>query len=144
MLVFNGGAIRIDDLLPAGPITQYDVIRILPFGGKVLSVEMPGSLIKRVLTQGQANRGTGGFLQTANVTQNQQAWLINGRAIVDTQTYRVAVNDFLMSGRETGLDFLTLKQPGVKLVSEKRDLRLAVIDQLKAGMTSEKVLMPTH
>ena len=144
LAVFNGGSIRIDDLLPAGPITQYDVIRILPFGGKVLSVEMPGSLVKRVLTQGQANRGTGGFLQTANVIQTKGVWLINGRAIVDTQTYRVAVNDFLMSGRETGLDFLTLKQPGVKLVSEKRDIRLAVIDQLKAGMTSKKVLAPTH
>jgi 5'-nucleotidase len=30
--VFNSGAIRIDDVLPAGPITQYDVIRMLPFG----------------------------------------------------------------------------------------------------------------
>jgi 5'-nucleotidase len=32
--LFNAGSVRIDDVLPPGPITEYDVIRILPFGGK--------------------------------------------------------------------------------------------------------------
>jgi 5'-nucleotidase len=131
LAVFNGGSIRIDDILQPGTISQYDVIRILPFGGKILVVDMQGSLLKQVLQQGQANRGNGGFLQTENVMQSQGQWLINQQAIADDRPYRVAINDFLLSGREIGLDYLTLKHPGVKLVAEKRDIRLAVIDQLK-------------
>lgn len=140
LAIFNGGSVRIDDTLPPGAITQYDIIRVLPFGGKVLAVEMPGSLLTRVLTQGQANRGTGGFLQTANVTQAQGGWLIAGNPIEADRLYRVAINDFLMTGREAGLDFLTLKQPGIRLIAEKRDIRLAVIEQLKAK--SSKALNP--
>lgn len=132
LAIFNGGSIRIDDTLQPGTISQYDVIRVLPFGGKILVVDMPGSLLKQVLQQGQANRGNGGFLQTANVTQAEGQWFVNQQAIADDRTYRVAISEFLMSGREIGLDYLTLKHPGVKLVAEKRDIRLAVIDQLKA------------
>jgi 5'-nucleotidase/UDP-sugar diphosphatase len=55
--IFNGGAIRIDDVLPPGPITEYDIIRILPFGGDITMVEMEGELLARVLTTGQDNRG---------------------------------------------------------------------------------------
>lgn len=30
--LFNGGSIRIDDVIQPGPLSEYDVIRILPFG----------------------------------------------------------------------------------------------------------------
>jgi 5'-nucleotidase / UDP-sugar diphosphatase len=59
--IFNSGSIRIDDVLPPGIITQYDVIRIMPFGGQVLLVEIKGSLLEKILNQGLANKGTGGF-----------------------------------------------------------------------------------
>lgn len=54
LAIFNGGSIRINDYIPPGTITQSDIIRILPFGGKVLAVEMDGSLLQRVLEQGKA------------------------------------------------------------------------------------------
>ncbi len=38
--IFNGGSIRIDDVLPPGPITEYDIIRVMPFGGKVREGEL--------------------------------------------------------------------------------------------------------
>ena len=50
--LFNGGSIRIDDTIAAGAITEYDVIRILPFGGDIISVEMTGSLLQKTLNQG--------------------------------------------------------------------------------------------
>ena len=133
LAVFNGGSIRIDDVIPPGPITQYDVIRILPFGGKVVAVEMNGALLQRVLDRGQANKGSGGYLQTAKVTQesNSGNWLINGQPLDSQKTYKVAINEFLISGKEKGLDFLNLQQPGIKLISEKRDIRFTVIEQLK-------------
>ena len=68
--IVNGGSVRIDDVLPAGPITQYDIIRILPFGGRVLKATFDGALLAQVLDIGLKNQGTGGFLQTAGVTRD--------------------------------------------------------------------------
>lgn len=135
LAIFNAGSIRIDDYIPPGQITQYDIIRILPFGGKVLVVEMNGSLLKRVLEQGQANQGKGGYLQTANVSLKPDigTWLIQRQPLEMNRNYRVAINDFLMTGKEKGLEFLNLEQMGVKLIAEKRDIRFAVIEQLKAN-----------
>ncbi|MFQ4142995.1 bifunctional metallophosphatase/5'-nucleotidase [Chlorogloeopsis sp. ULAP02] len=142
LAVYNGGSIRIDDVIPAGPVTQYDVIRILPFGGKIVAVEMNGALLQRVLEQGQANKGTGGYLQTAKVRKDSNLgnWLINNQPLNPSQTYKVAINDFLISGKEQGLNFLNLQQPGVKLIAEKRDIRFAVIEQIKSQAAVSKIL----
>ena len=129
--IYNGGSIRIDDVLPAGPVTQYDVIRILPFGGKVLTADIKGSLLVRALDQGAANHGTGGYLQTAQVGQAEGGgWLVGGQPVDPGRTYRIAINDYLAAGKEAGLDFL---QPGpdFQVVQENRDQRMAVIDELK-------------
>jgi 5'-nucleotidase / UDP-sugar diphosphatase len=133
LAVFNGGSIRIDDVIPPGPITQYDVIRILPFGGKVVAIEMNGALLQKVLDQGQANKGSGGYLQTAKITQESSSgnWLINGQPLDSKKTYTVATTEFLISGKEKGLDFLNLQQAGIKLIAQKRDIRFIVIDKLK-------------
>ena len=141
LAIFNSGSIRIDDFIPPGRITQYDIIRVLPFGGRVLAVEMKGSLLEKVLEQGQANRGTGGFLQTANVSKksNIGVWMINGEPLDKDKNYRVAINDFLMSGQEEGLEFLNFKQKDVKLIHQMRDLRFVAIDRLKDSF-SESVL----
>ena len=74
--ILNGGSIRIDDVLPPGPIREYDVIRVLPFGGKVLKATFDGSLLASVLDIGQRNQGTGGFLQTAGVTRDGDHWRV--------------------------------------------------------------------
>ncbi len=130
--MFNSGAIRIDDVLSPGAITQYDVIRMLPFGGNILTVTMRGALLERVLNQGLANQGTGGYLQTAGVTRTEDGlgWLVGDRPLDVQQTYRVAILDFLMTGNETGLDFLTEDNPDVGEISEGEDLRFALIQQL--------------
>lgn len=85
------------------------------------------------MEQGQANRGTGGYLQTTNVSRKPKigTWLVNGEPLEPNQKYRVAINDFLMSGKEKGLEFLNFNQPGVRLIAQKRDIRFAVIEQLR-------------
>jgi 5'-nucleotidase/UDP-sugar diphosphatase len=128
--VFNSGSIRIDDVLPAGPVTQYDVIRVLPFGGKVLTADIKGSLLARALDQGLANRGIGGFLQTANVAQSGNAWTVGGQPLDPNRTYRVAISDYLASGKEQNLDFLK-PGPDLTIVKENSDQRMAVIAQLR-------------
>ena len=131
LAVYNSGSIRIDDVIPPGPLTQYDVIRILPFGGRIMSVTMQGEVLKQVLDRGRASRGLGAYLQVAKVRFDAQAWWIGGEALAAERRYRVAINDFLLSGRESGLEFLTLAHPGIELIEEGRDLRFALIDALK-------------
>jgi 5'-nucleotidase len=131
--IFNSGSIRIDDVLPPGKITQYDVIRTLPFGDTILSADIQGSLLERVLDQGQANAGTGGYLQTAGVTRNLAgtAWLVNSAPIRATATYKVAINSFLLTGKEMHLDYLIRTNPAIGNVVEHDDLRIAMIAELQ-------------
>lgn len=130
--IFNGGSIRMDDVLPAGPVTEYDVIRLLPFGGNIVSVGMSGALLARVLDQGVKNRGSGGFLHHDGVARGDDGvWLVGGESISPERIYTVAISDFLMSGREVGLDFLTLQAPGVGVSEEKRDIRFALIREMQ-------------
>ncbi len=128
----SSGSVRIDDVLPPGPITQYDVIRILPDGGRVLEATFDGALLAQVLDVGLKNQGTGGFLQTAGVTHDGGRWLIRGRPLNLSGRYTVAMTDFLLTGAETGLGFLVRSNPHVHDVRELRDIRQAVIDELKA------------
>ena len=131
--LFNSGSVRVDDVLPAGPFSEYDAIRVLPFGGTVVTVQMPGALLARVLDQGVANVGTGGFLQTAGVARDATGWTVSGTPLDPAALYTVATSDFLVSGRETGLDYLDAEtNPDVTLVGRHGDVRRALIDQLVA------------
>jgi 5'-nucleotidase len=129
--IYNAGSIRLDDVLPPGPITQYDVIRILPFGGPVVEVEMRGTLLRRVLEQGWRNRGTGGFLQYANITRTPAGeWMVVSAPLDDARTYRLAISDFLLTGREQGMDWLTRQHAELRVVRDHRDVRFALNDEL--------------
>ncbi len=130
--IFNGGSIRIDDVVPPGPITQYDVIRILPFGGNSVVVDMTGALLRQVLLAGRRNQGSGGFLHSAGATLDEgSAVTVGGRAVDDARRYRVVVSDFLLSGAETGLSFLTRSNPGLTVVRELEDIRQSLIAELR-------------
>lgn len=139
--IMNSGSVRIDDEVQ-GKITQYDIIRILPFGGKILRVEMKGSLLQKILETGLQNKGSGGFLQTANINFNSatKSWIIKQAPLNPQATYRLAMNDFLLTGLEANLDFVTRKNPDIISVREPdagkpndlaKDLRLALIDLMK-------------
>ncbi len=130
--IFNGGSIRIDDVVPAGPLTQYDVIRILPFGGNSVRADLTGKLLRQVLAAGRQNIGSGGFLHASGATLDaNQTLLVGGTPVVDSAWYKVVLTDFLLSGNETGLSFLKRDNPEVKVVRDLRDIRQSLIDQLK-------------
>ncbi len=135
--IFNSGSVRIDDQL-MGNITELDILRVLPFGGKALKVKMKGRLLERTLNQGLKNKGSGGFLQwDGSIKFEKGAWYINGKFLDVNQEYTIATSDFLMSGKEKGLDFLTLQNPDVIEVTEPKDnevgsdVRKAMIAYLK-------------
>jgi 5'-nucleotidase len=130
--IFNGGSVRIDDVLPAGPVTEYDIIRVLPFGGNVVRVSFDGALVAKVLDQGLGNQGTGGYLHTSDgVTRTSAGWIINGAPLDPAKRYTVGISDFLMTGGETNLAYLTRTNPGVHDVTDLSDVRRAVINELK-------------
>jgi 5'-nucleotidase len=140
VVMFNAGSIRVDDRL-APPITEYDIIRALPFGGGTVLTDMKGKLLLRVLQSGIKNAGNGGFLQYQPVIYNSYSntFTINGTAIDPEKVYKVALSDFLLSGQEKNLDFLTKDNPDVIKVypeenlpgSSQSDIRLAVVRYLQ-------------
>lgn len=130
--LLNGGSVRVDDVLPAGSITEYDVIRVLPFGGNVVRASLEGSLLAEVLEVGLKNRGIGGYLQTWGVERRGDQWFVQGRPLEPGSRYVVALPDFLLTGRETNLPFLTRDNPAVHNVQDFRDVRRALIEELRA------------
>jgi len=130
--IFNGGSVRIDDVLTPGPITEYDIIRVLPFGGKIVGATLDGALLAKVLDVGQANAGIGGYLHAWGAKREGGVWTIHGKPLDAAGRYRVALTDYLLSGGETNLGFLTRTNPGVHDVQEFRDVRRAVIEMLAA------------
>lgn len=143
VVIMNSGSIRVDDILPM-PLTQYDILRSLPYGGGIREVDMKGSLLARILEVGRKNTGLGGYLQISEKAIYDAAsgtWKLGGAAIDGNKTYRVALSDFLLTGGETNLDFLTNKNPElVKLYgaqtavsNPQSDLRLAIVRYLEAN-----------
>ena len=114
-------------------LTVYDVIRILPFGGNVQLTSIKGHLLIKILNQGIANAGTGGFLQSANTQYFKSTWHINHASIDPQKAYKLAINDFLASGKEQGLSYLNANNKNFVIINQgkKQDIRQLVIDQLK-------------
>ena len=129
--ILNGGSVRIDDVVTPGPLREYDLIRILPFGGKVLRATIEGSLLTTILDVGVKNAGSGGFLQWSGVSNAGGVWQIQGQPVNPDRKYVVALPDFLMTGGEVGLGFIQRTNPQITDVQEFRDIRMAVRDELK-------------
>lgn len=133
LAILNTGSIRIDDVLPPGPVTQYDVIRVLPFGGDIVEVEMRGSTLARTLDQGVANVGTGGFLVATEIGR-ADGWYVRGEKLDPAKTYRLVLTDYLLTGKERAMPFLSpAANPEIKELARHGDIRQAVITALRAN-----------
>lgn len=146
IVVLNGGSIRVDDVVQL-PVSQYDILRALPFGGAISEADMQGSLVVRMLEAGRKNNGIGGFLHYNEALQYSAAtgaWLLNGKAIDETKIYHVALPEFLLSGKEANMDFLNAKNPDVVKVypaatsktDPRADVRLAFVRYLQKNKSS--------
>lgn len=133
--ILNTGSIRIDDVVE-GNVTEYDIVRILPFGGAMKVVEMKGALLKQIMEMGEKNKGRGGYLAYANLDNG----MINGNMIGPEMYYFVVLPEFLLSGKEFNLEFLTEKNPDIRKVYAadpnntsdlRKNLQLALIAYLR-------------
>jgi len=143
VVIVNAGSIRVDDILHM-PVTQYDILRSLPYGGSIKEIKINGALLLQILEAGLKNKNTGGFLHHneglhRNVTSG--TWLLNDVAIDSIKTYRVALNDFLLSGGEANLHFLNPGNKDIVIVNDagaanaamRSDIRQAIVSYLNSS-----------
>lgn len=112
LALYNSGSLRVDDQL-SGTVTQYDVLRSLPFGGSLVTMNLPGGVLRKLLTVGTTlNRNSGGYLQLAKaefrrgLNGKPGMWLINRKPLDDRKTYRVLLPEFVARGNEFNLGFM--------------------------------------
>jgi 2',3'-cyclic-nucleotide 2'-phosphodiesterase (5'-nucleotidase family) len=138
---FNSGAIRIDDQI-SGKITQADILRMMPFEGKLVEMDILGSELKKVLYAGLLNRGRGGYLQWSGVSfsNEDKSFKINGLPLDLSKKYHIIINDFLLTGKEVNLHFFTESNPNIFNLSKsnpadvsdlRNNMQQAVIQFLK-------------
>ena len=139
-VIINSGSIRVDDILQM-PVTQYDVIRSLPFGGSIMEVDLKGSLLLKILNAGKNNMGSGGFLQYASAIKNDgNTWTIKDQPFEANKIYKIAITDFLMTGGEANMEFLTKDNADIVKVypvftdlnDARSDVRRAIIRYMES------------
>ena len=142
VVIMNAGSIRVDDILQM-PVTQYDILRTLPYGGAIKEADITGSLLVQILDAGTKNKGTGGYLlynETIRYNPELKNWSIGDTVIDPAKIFRVALTDFLLTGGEANLDFLKPGNSGIlkvydtenSLSNPRADIRRAVIQYLQA------------
>ena len=140
-VILNAGSVRVDDILPM-PITEYDVLRALPFGGGIILADIKGSLLIQTLDAGRTNIGTGGFLhhsEALSYNPETNTWSLKNAIIDPVKTYRIAFPDFLFTGSEANMEFLKQDNSAVLKVYPyvatptdlRSDIRLAIVNYLK-------------
>ncbi|UJR14434.1 hypothetical protein I4U23_001431 [Adineta vaga] len=95
--IINGGTVRIDDVLRE-TISQYDILRTLPFGNGVVAISVPGVLLAQVLTYGISLKGNGMFLAYTRIETSDggKTWLFNGTDISKSGlNYSVATTSYI-------------------------------------------------
>lgn len=107
----NFGGIRAD--IPAGPVTREAVFKVLPFGNEIVSFQVDGKYIKRIIERKISGNGRGLAVGGVKVVFNKElpngqrvvSMEIGGKPLHPDQVYRVATNDYLLEGN-SGLDML--------------------------------------
>lgn len=148
LAIFNSGILRIDDVLPAGPLVAYDLHRTLPYPTTLRGATMTGAVVADLLARNPAHVGNGSFLQAYDAAGTS---LLEGPPRLDpTQVYLVALPDFLIDGREQDFgDLNTVKapKPGLDKPSALNDLgslRDGILAQLRKDPRLEPPRRPTR
>ncbi|MEM9022351.1 MAG: bifunctional metallophosphatase/5'-nucleotidase, partial [Bacteroidota bacterium] len=133
---FNSGSVRLDDQL-TGKITQYDILRTLPYGGGLAYATVSGRQLAEVLEIGTVkNVGLGGYFQLSGAEKQADQWMVKGTALDPDGSYSIVLTDFLASGREANLEMLAgidADIPEQVLDTLKNDIRDVLMVYLRSG-----------
>jgi 2',3'-cyclic-nucleotide 2'-phosphodiesterase (5'-nucleotidase family) len=106
----NGGGVRTDRVIPAGPLTKRDVLGLLPFTNVVMKLAVSGARLREALEQGLSRLESegGGFLQVSGLRLAYDPRLPAGRRVLAVEvggapldpakTYTAAVVDWIARG----------------------------------------------
>jgi 5'-nucleotidase len=88
--LINAGSLRLDDVVPAGPISNYTLESIFLFAdeARVLTFPLTGARLREILEHGVSaeNIGSGGFLQVSGVRFAYDSTRADGDRIVGALT----------------------------------------------------------
>lgn len=92
----------------SGSLTELDIVRILPFGGAIVEVEMTGTLLRKTLDAGYNNKGNGGYRQLHRIRRDEASgkWYVADKALDDAKSYHITLPEFLLTGNESNMAFL--------------------------------------
>jgi 2',3'-cyclic-nucleotide 2'-phosphodiesterase (5'-nucleotidase family) len=133
----NMGGLRAN--LSVGRITMGDLMRVLPFGNSLATVQMDGSMIRRIFERKSGRNSSGIAYSGVKAVVDPDApygqrvlqlTLLDGTPVVPGKEYRVVTSDFLMDGN-SGLDFLA-EIPPDKINYSGILTREALADYVKA------------
>ena len=148
LAIFNSGIIRIDDVIPAGPLVAYDLHRTLPYPTTLRGATLTGAVVADLLARNPAHVGNGPFLQACDADGRS---LLEGPPRLDpAQVYLVALPDFLIDGREQDFgDLNTVKTPKPGLdkppaLNDLGTLRDGILAQLRMDPRLEPPRWPTR
>ena len=109
--ILNGGGIRAGKTYePGARISQGDILAELPFGNRVVVLEVGGADLKRAIENGLSRlpQAAGRFPQVSGITaefaldrdpgNRVTAMRVGGAQLDEAKTYRVATLDFLARG----------------------------------------------
>jgi len=130
--IVNGGSIR--SSLNPGDITLNDVYTVLPFPATVVRMTIRGEDLAAVLQRSMdQEKGSGGKVQTfgiANQVDQGKVRIekIRGRDFEPSQTYSIAINDFLAAG---GDGYTVFKEKGTNVDESGTLVSDILIDYIK-------------
>jgi 5'-nucleotidase len=149
--LMNGGSIRADEIIAAGPLTKRDVLSILPFKNRVVKVELSGALLREALEHGVARSAEdaepGRFPQVSGVRFTFDArrpagsrivdLTVNGKPLDPTKTYTLAASDYIAI--DGGDGYAMLKSARVLIPRERGQFDS---DILRQAIATRKVIAP--
>ena len=148
--ILNGGSIRINDNIPPGPITKYDMEGIFYFTNRLVAVNVTGQQLLDLLRNGvsRADAGDGRFLQVSGVSfayhPRDGAFVVNaedvkvgGKPLDVDATYSLATIDYMYTnGEDDGFTLFTDAARPPKINTEREaDYRTTVESYLRSKGT---------
>jgi 5'-nucleotidase / UDP-sugar diphosphatase len=140
--VTNGGGIRGGKIYPPGStLTRRDILTELPFGNKLITIDISGKDLKAAIENGlsQLSNPAGRFPQVSGLKieadvrrppgQRVTSMKVGDAPLDEAKTYSVATNDFMQRG---GDDYTTFEKAKPVLQSNDAPLMaVEVIDYIK-------------
>lgn len=112
--------------LPAGKITQYDLYVLYPYTDNITYLTIKGAALRRALEEGLRVKDNFAQISGLQITYRPSAEegkriasvLVGGKALLDKDTYRVAVTDHMLAGgagHDGFIDSLEFKNTQVEM-----------------------------